>query len=267
MQKYSIEDIVEKYKNKSVTIISNGPSVMSRDGKTPALSASENNLTVIDSSNIHGSIWCLNGGWAYHPKCELGFNIDDLGFSGWKNEPNIDWYLGKIKNAQCPILTSHVYEEYDSLVKFPLQQIVDFFDLGYFAESMNYMTSFAIYCGVKDITYYGADYTDQYLYPSERASNEYWIGQANARGIKTFIDKKYSSLISAPPRKEHVLGFYGYKKETFDLKVDYKIETGDPYYEQYIKDRFDIIKDVYSSFSKEYFDIRNKKLKKIRKKR
>ena len=91
--------------------------------------------------------------------------------------------------------------------------------------------------------------------------------KANARGIKTFIDKKYSSLISATPRKEHVLGFYGYKKETFDLKVDYKIETGDPYYEQYIKDRFDIIKDVYSSLSKEYFDIRNKKLKKIRKKR
>src|SRR3990167_2591394 len=62
----------------------------------------------------------------------------------------------------------------NSSLGFMMDDVMRFFELVYFAESINYMIAFAVMTGVERIEFYGADYMN--ARPQERASTEFWAG-------------------------------------------------------------------------------------------
>jgi hypothetical protein len=245
-----IRDIMKQYKGKTVALASNGPSVVrivTENGERKVAWSA-------DLSELNIPIWTLNGGWYYHPKSELGFNMDDVDVDEWWDGCDLDFNRDNIQNAKIPVFTSTAYTKYDSLLNFPLKQCVEYFNFAYFNESLNYMIAFAVMAGVKEIHLYGCDYSDQHEYPEERASVEFWLGVAQANGlvIKT---GPASEVLKGRYREGMHPRFYGYKMENFhehyqDPYVEAQVEV----YEEYKKYEEEVPKSKMSTDQYEVID-------------
>jgi hypothetical protein len=84
---------------------------------------------------------------------------------------------------------------------YPLDKVIRYFGSQYFTNSISYMLALAIKKKAKEINLWGVDCDATGEYAFERPSILYWIGQAEARGIKVTT----SSGLSEP----HFL--YGYE--------------------------------------------------------
>jgi len=243
MSRYRLETIAEQFRNKTVGILGNGPTVIHRNQDGSVVGKA-------DFSAFPHPIWSINGGWHYHPQSQMGFLMDDIKGPAVDDHPTPDWYLDLIRHSQIPILTSKAHEDFPALVEFPLADVMRFFRIGYFAESINYMIAFAAMIGVERIEFYGADYMN--ARPQERASTEFWAGVAHGLGLAKRYwrevrakDPKLSRAIEkvlaimpdgienagceivVSPASEfmkarydesyYMPGFYGYNKETFPL--------------------------------------------------
>lgn len=67
---------------------------------------------------------------------------------------------------------------------YPLDKVIKYFGSRYFTNSISYMMALAIKRKVKQINLWGVDMDAGGEYSFERPSVAYWIGQAEARGIK-----------------------------------------------------------------------------------
>ena len=230
MAKYDIEEIREKHKGRKLVILANGPSAMDRvdtKGVDKALiqQMEIDRLGYVDMSDVTDNLWTMNGAWYYHPNSTLGFNMDDVSTvipDG--NHPQGEWFMSLMDKSNIPIMTTTEYEEYSDLVAYPIKEVIRYHNMAYFAESLNYMLAFAIYCEVSEIELHGADYTDDHECPWERASNEFWLGVAHGKGIVIKIPAISKLLKHSDNRKgeldRFVEGFYGYLKTNFPLERD-----------------------------------------------
>ena len=213
---HSIKNIRAKYKGKRIAIIGNGQSARDHTGK------------YMDFSKEYESIWVVNGGQTYHPTASLEFMMDDyLGPAmGYSNIPQ-DVRDAYIKRSKIPIITCNSYEGFDALTEYPLEEIVTYFQMAYFGETLSYMVAFALWCGVESIHFHGTDYKG--CKPAERASTEYWCGIArmyngkprNANdGVEIKVNQDAHFL---SPQIDginiHVPFFYGYIPQTFPFKL------------------------------------------------
>lgn len=173
MSRYRLQEIAEQYRGKTIGILGNGPTVIFR-GKDEVHGKA-------DFSRYPHPIWTINGGWHYHQQSTLGFLMDDIAGPALNEHPTPAWYLSLVEQASIPILTSRAYDRFPALVEFPLGDVMRFFRIGYFAESINYMIAFAVMIGVAKIEFYGADYMN--ARPQERASTEFWAGVAHGLGL------------------------------------------------------------------------------------
>jgi len=205
----------------TIAIISNGPSVLQINEDFDKDLSITHKASVGNYSHLKIPIWTLNGGWYYHKNSVLRFHMDDPRASHVINSNNYSWRQKLFSDVCAPLILPNALEEYQGSVSYPLTEILSFFNInkerrGYFCETMNYVTALAIMWGVKEIQYYGCDYTDHESRPEERASNEYWLGQANGRGVITKLYSGSTLMKVRPDMPEHVQpGFYGYLKEHF----------------------------------------------------
>lgn len=244
MSRFTLEEIAEQHRGKTIAILGNGPTVIYKDDEGAIVGKA-------DFSAYPNPIWAINGGWHYHPQATLGFLMDDVKGPATDEHPDPPWYIDLVRVAKIPILTTREYSDFPALVRYPLEDTLRFFKRAYFAESINYMIAFATMIGVESIDFFGADYIGSR--PQERASVEYWCGTAHglwiarqhleqmARRDPEFaahlarasrehgvgIDKvgaypnvsEQSSLMKADsPESFYMPGFYGYSREAFPLK-------------------------------------------------
>lgn len=209
MSRYNIGTLAEFYKGKRIAIIGNGPSVVNTDqgGKR---------MSVSDFSKYPHPIWSVNGGWHYHPTTALGFQMDDVKGVSISHHPSPQWYVSLVKNAKIPIITAKAYDDYPATLAYPLKEIISFFGVAYFTDSLAYMTALAIAWGVEEIDYFGADYIT--APPHERAGTEYWCGVARTFGIKLNVPPISNLLKPFTGESYYMPGFYGYSKESFPLE-------------------------------------------------
>ena len=233
--RYNLDDIVKRYEGATVSIVGNGVTVARPhrlgEGETvpnyPSLKVGDSYVVVsnetVDFDDHPYPIWTVNGGWHYHPKSELGWCMDDMHNDLWGTEKDDnqhpEWTRDLYRNCPIPMMVSMPhYEEFPASVEFPLKEILKAFRIAYFAETINYMIAFAIYCKVKTLNLYGCDYIN--ARPQERATTEFWCGIAHAHGVQLNVTPQ-STLLKAPSLSNYFReGFYGYPKNNFPLKIE-----------------------------------------------
>ena len=206
---YALKELAKPYVGATIAIISNSP-LLYREYRLHNIMSADFKMRSFEHLQI--PIWTVNGGWFYHPQSVLGFNMDDVTVNEWWDIKEQEWIQNRLIATKLPVMTSKVYPEYPMLVRYPIEEVQNYFGFDYFLESLNYMTALAIMWGVEEIQYYGADYTDQFYAPEERASNEFWLGVAMTHGVKIVLEET-SNLMKGVKRTGMLPGFYGYKDD------------------------------------------------------
>lgn len=153
--------------------------------------------------------------------CELVFHMDDIRIQEIRAEAapasNIAAMVNWIKTSPVPVVTSRSHPDYPALVDFPLEDVLN--DLGhdYFNGTAAYAVAFAIHGGAAKISLFGVDfsYPNQHDAEKGRACVEYWLGQAQARGILITLPKTTTLMDACYPKTARL---YGY--DTLDLDFD-----------------------------------------------
>lgn len=153
--------------------------------------------------------------------CDRVFHMDDVRIQEIraKADPssNIAGMLTWLRKHPGPIYTSRPHPDYPGLVEYPLADVLNScLNMRYFNSTAAYAVAFAIHIGVKKIMCFGMDFSYAHSHAAEKGRGcvEFWLGVANARGIKLVFPKDTSLLDSREPAKQR---FYGY--DTVDVEI------------------------------------------------
>lgn len=84
---------------------------------------------------------------------------------------------------------------YCDLTNYPLQEVISYFGVDYFTNTIDYALALAIYKGFTEIDLYGVNMAFGSEYEYEKPGVEFWIGQAMGRGIKVTNHSKASTIL------------------------------------------------------------------------
>jgi hypothetical protein len=152
-----------------------------------------------DSENTE--IWCLNEMYKVATevknfRADRWFEIHDpLSKSKATKE-----HHSFLTTCSIPLYMQKHYEEFPSSIKFPKDEIIDFFnDKGckgskYFTNSISWFIALAIMEGFKTVSIYGVDLATDSEYGWQRPSCEYWIGLAEGLGVEVIIPQSSDLL-------------------------------------------------------------------------
>lgn len=168
-------------------------------------------------------VWAINN-MAAVVRCDRAFHMDDVRVQEVRAAANPDGKVARmlawLRTAPGPIYTSRAHPDYPGLVAYPLQDVINAGGSDYFNNTTAYAIAMAVAMGVEHISLYGLDFTYPNAHDAEqgRGCCEYWIGRAEARGIRVHVAAS-STLLDA--RLKGVPGrprYYGY--DTLDVAVD-----------------------------------------------
>lgn len=157
-------------------------------------------------------VWTINALGSVFD-CDLIFHMDDVKIQEIRAEAapasNIAAMLRAIKASKVPVMTSIPRPEYPATVGFPLEDALNIFGLEYFNSTAAYAICWAIMQGAAQISIFGMDFTYANTHQAEkgRACVEYWLGQAQARGIKINLPKTTTLLDACNTREERMYGY------------------------------------------------------------
>ncbi len=193
-----------------VAIIGLGPSMAEYTDITKRLGGRHKFCDQVWAMNALGSII----------QCDKIFHMDDVRIQEIRAEAlpdsNTAAMLEWMKTTTTPIITSRVHPDYPALVPFPLVDVLNEFDTGYFNSTAAYAVAYAIWIGAEKISMFGADFTYPNAHQAEkgRACVEFWLGIASERKIKLLVPKKSTLLDAIHTQAER---FYGY--DTVELNI------------------------------------------------
>jgi SAM-dependent methyltransferase len=157
-------------------------------------------------------VWAINA-MADIIQCDRVFHMDDLRVqearAAAQPDGNIAAMIQWMRKHPGPIYTSVKREGYPGLVEFPLADVIGNGGIPYFNSTAAYAIAYAIHIGVKEISFYGIDYTLPNAHSAEqgRACCEFWIGMAMARGILINVPAETSLMDGCEPTERK---YYGY---------------------------------------------------------
>lgn len=163
--------------------------------------------------------------------CDLVFHMDDVRIQEIRAAAapasNIAAMLQWIKASKVPVVTSRAHPDYPALVEFPLEEVLNHLGHDYFNSTAAYAVAFAIYTGATEISIFGMDFTYPNVHHAEkgRACVEFWIGQAQARGIKVSLPKTTTLLDACYPRTSRLYGYDTLDVE-FNIQPDGQLTLG-----------------------------------------
>jgi hypothetical protein len=133
--------------------------------------------------------------------CDRIFHMDDVKIQEARAEAGnekVKAMLEWMKTTQTPIMTSRKYDDYPTLVEYPLEEVVNALGSTYFNNTVPYAIAYAAYIGVKELHLYGVDYTYPNIMDAERgrACAEYWVRAAQERGCEVSVAEN-STLMDA----------------------------------------------------------------------
>ena len=164
-------------------------------------------------------VWAVNG-FANVLQCTRGFAMDDVRVQEIRakaGNKKIEQLLESYKRHPGPIYTSRIHPDYPALVEYPLEAVVNACVRDYFNSTVAYPIALAIYERATSIAMFGADYSfpDKHVAEEGRACCEYWLGVADARGIRVGIASGSSMLDACKPKS-----LYGYDGFDASWKID-----------------------------------------------
>lgn len=129
-------------------------------------------------------------------------------FAAWFEVHNIEQSPSKqkqehqkfLQTCKIPLVTQRHWDKYPSSIAYPVQYIVNYFNMNFVVDEKNtgfsdysnqisWMIALAIVLGYKEIMVYGVDMAQQSEYAFQRASCQFFLGYATGSGIKVRIPK------------------------------------------------------------------------------
>ena len=199
-----------------ITILGLGPSLEDYTNITRRMGGRHRYCDQVWAMNALGSII----------QCDKIFHMDDVRIQAIRGEAKPDGntaaMLEWMKSCAIPIITSRPHPDYPCLQAFPLKEVLNTFNTGYFNSTAAYAVAYAIWSGAEKISLFGCDYTYPDAHDAEkgRACVEFWLGMAAERGIKLVVPRSSTLLDAIHSQAER---FYGY--DTLDLNI-YQDEDG-----------------------------------------
>jgi hypothetical protein len=146
-------------------------------------------------------IWCLNEFY------KLTKDIPNAQADRWfeihsKDSPTkaVPEHVNFLKNCPVPLYMQEHYDDIPPSIRFPHTEIIEWFKgLGFighrfFTNTISWMTAFAIMLGFKEIHIYGVDMATKTEYAHQKPSCHYFIGIAEALGIKFYLPEECDLL-------------------------------------------------------------------------
>ena len=130
-------------------------------------------------------LWGLNLSYLWMPRWDRWFELHDPTiYTGVFSEAHRAW----LRAADVPVYMQQRHEDIPSSVAFPADAVTEAGALRpYLTSSIAYMLALAVHEGVDEIRLLGANMATGSEYAYQRAACEYWIGVAEARGIRVYL--------------------------------------------------------------------------------
>lgn len=170
-------------------------------------------------ADLSWELWGMNGFWrAAEPDYKL--DIPEERYSLWfdMHTPEYLEQYGKLAGIEgkqqewlsrphpFPILTISDNPQWPSAEAFPLERVIKAFGRDYFTSTVAYCLAYALCLpDVGEIGLWGVDLVHSTEYGDQRPCAEYWIGRAEAAGIKVTIHEQSALLRQR--------GRYGYDEQ------------------------------------------------------
>jgi len=165
------------------------------------------------ATNVADEIWAINS-TAFVLKCDMAVMMDDM----QELEDRRPEYAERIKAelSDTPILTSRAYEDYPSIVQYPLDKVISKYQFRYLNGSVAYGLAYALYMGYKKIILYGCDYMYDHkpgVYERGRGCVEFWIA------VGSILEEAEISVASSSTLMDsNGASYYGYREQPmFDV--------------------------------------------------
>ena len=171
-------------------------------------------------SRFCDEVWAINA-LGNVIDCDLVFHMDDVRVQEVRAKAapasNIAAMVKWMKTSRAPIMTSRKHPDYPALVEFPLEDVLNHLGHDYFNSTAAYAVAFAIHVGAKKISLFGMDFAYAKSHDAEKGRGcvEYWLGQAQARGIEIGLPTSTTLMDACASRAERL---YGY--DSVDVKFD-----------------------------------------------
>jgi hypothetical protein len=110
-----------------------------------------------------------------------------------------------------PIYTCQLDERCPGLVEYPLEEVMNSIQCGYFNNTVAFAIGFAIAAKVAEIHLYGIDFSYKktvHFAEAGRANCEFLLSKAIERGIKVGVAQESSLLDSNEPAKSKLYGYH-----------------------------------------------------------
>jgi len=129
--------------------------------------------------------WGLNLSYQWMPHWTRWFEMHDPDVHGWIFKPE---HRAWLREARVPIYMQRRDPEFPTSVEFPVEAVTEGGRFRpYFTSSIAYMLALAIHEGFEEIRLLGANMASDSEYAYQRAACEYWIGIAEAKGIRVYL--------------------------------------------------------------------------------
>jgi len=163
----------------------------------------------LDVPEGEGEIWGVNN---IHLLQNVDVIIDIHNHCANPEEEKDKLHMEELKKKKTRVYSQNAIDGFDSVEKYPIDEIMAEFGTDYFGSGIDYIVALAIYKGATDIHMYGVCMMDDGEYSHQKPSVEFWIGVAVGRGINIVVHGKYTELLKT---KNGLM--YGY--ETFQEYV------------------------------------------------
>jgi hypothetical protein len=153
-------------------------------------------------------LWGLNGFWRA-AKADFGIEAPEERFSLWFDLHSLDYTrkygaVAGFGDAQerwlershpFPIFMLEAVPQFPSVLRFPVEEVVARVGREYFTSTIAYALAYALSLpDVAEIGLWGVDLVDKTEYQEQRPCAEYWIGRAEAVGIRVTIHQDSALL-------------------------------------------------------------------------
>lgn len=149
---------------------------------------------LVNDAPEDAEVWGLNASYDWMPRQTRWFEMHDRARFDHFQESHI----AALKALECPIYMVKHYEDIPNSIPYPLAEVTQggrFRSL--FTSSVSYMIAMAVAEGFQEIRFAGIDMAMDSEYAYQRSACEYWIGVADALGLKVIIPE--SSPIGRAP--------------------------------------------------------------------
>lgn len=182
---------------KSVTIIgcATGWENAPTDGESWGITNIALRRKVSASFDMHDLTWTVQQWYDHYTLWIDGhFGRNYMLAKAQKRVEQMPAVFNRINALGIPFYTTRTYDSVPTSVAYPIAEIEKAFQTRYFASTFDYAIAKAIFDGFEAIELYGVKMNANEEYAHQAKSAHYWIGRAEAAGIKTVVHEPTTLL-------------------------------------------------------------------------